>query len=138
MLVAAGRWNGFWRCGPTRARAGNRRNGPRATRHGQQYRLAAPFVRLNQTYFGAPVQGVAFSGQASFGRMLASGPAGLASSEVRHKPFPEGNEEGTEAAAVTSVGIVGASVPPANRPFVFLIRKQSSGAMLFVGQVMNP
>ena len=109
--------------------------------HGQQYRLAAPFVRLNQTYFGATVQGMAFSGQASFGRMLASSPAGLASSEVRHKPFPEGNEEGTEAAAVTLVGIVGASVPPVmqvNRPFVFLIRKQSSGAILFVGQVMNP
>ena len=73
--------------------------------------------------------------------MLASGPAGLASSEVRHKPFPEGNEEGPEAVAVTSVGIVGASVPPVmqvNRPFVFLIREQSSGAILFVGQVMNP
>lgn len=60
---------------------------------------------------------------------------------MRHKPFPEGNEEGTEAAAITSVGIVGASVPPVvqvNRPFVFLIRKQSSGAILFVRQVMNP
>ena len=62
-------------------------------------------------------------------------------SEVKHKTFVEVNEEGTEAAAVTSVGIGVTSVPQSfnvNRPFIFMIREQNSGAILFMGKVMNP
>ena len=51
------------------------------------------------------------------------------------------NEEGTEAAAVTAVGMKATSVGPsepirfiANRPFVFAIREASTGALLFIGQ----
>jgi serpin B len=53
----------------------------------------------------------------------------------------EVNEEGTEAAAATSVGISLTSMPPSvrvDRPFVFLIREKSSNAILFIGQLMNP
>ena len=85
--------------------------------------------------------GVAFSGQANFSRMLAGGPADLAITKVKHKTFLEVNEEGTEAAAVTAVGIGVTSAPPValvNRPFLFLIREKSSGAILFIGQVTNP
>jgi serine protease inhibitor len=85
--------------------------------------------------------GVAFSGQANFSRMLAGGPSGLAISEVRHKTFIDVSEEGTEAAAVTSVGIIVTSVPQptfVNRPFLFLIREKSTGTVLFIGQVTNP
>ena len=85
--------------------------------------------------------GVAFSGQADFGRMLAGPKLPLAITKVQHKTFLEVNEEGTEAAAVTAVGIGITSLPPVvqvNRPFVFLIREQSSGAILFIGRVMNP
>jgi len=85
--------------------------------------------------------GVAFGGQANFGRMLAGNSSGLAISEVKHKTFLEVNEEGTEAAAVTSVGIIVTNMPAAvqiNRPFIFLIREKASGAILFIGQITNP
>lgn len=83
----------------------------------------------------------AFSGQADFSGMLANSSQRLAISEVMHKTFVEVNEEGTEAAAATSVGIVLTSLPPSvrvDRPFVFLIREKSSNAILFIGQLMNP
>ncbi|MBD2721592.1 serpin family protein [Hymenobacter armeniacus] len=85
--------------------------------------------------------GVAFSGQANFGRMLAGGSSGLAISEVKHKTFLDVNEDGTEAAAVTSVGIVVTSLPQptfVDRPFLFLIREKSTGSILFMGQMTNP
>jgi serpin B len=65
-----------------------------------------------------------------------------------HQAFIEVNEEGTEAAAATAMtaGIpqcVGWSPPAipvfrADRPFVFLIRENHSGAILFMGRVMDP
>jgi len=52
------------------------------------------------------------------------------------------NEEGTEAAAATSVGIGFTSIGPTlvmvDRPFVFAIRERLSGTILFLGRVMNP
>lgn len=53
------------------------------------------------------------------------------------------DEVGTEAAAVTSVGVVVTSFPPtddkvlfkANRPFVYMIQEKSSGSILFMGAV---
>lgn len=84
--------------------------------------------------------GSAFS-NADFSRMLAGGGTGLAISSVKHKTFLEVNEEGTEAAAVTSVQIGTTSSLPqfvqVNRPFLFLIREKSSGAILFIGQITN-
>jgi serpin B len=60
--------------------------------------------------------------------------------EVKHKAFVDVNEEGTEAAAATSViGIT--SVGPSlvvNHPFLFVIRERLSGTILFMGRVMNP
>ncbi|GAB3580382.1 serpin family protein [Hymenobacter daeguensis] len=94
-------------------------------------------LRQSLTQLG---MGSAFT-NANFGRMLAGGGSGLAISSVKHKTFLEVNEEGTEAAAVTSVGIVVTSLPPVvqvNRPFLFLIREKSSGAILFIGQITNP
>lgn len=64
-------------------------------------------------------------------------------SEVKQKTFIEVNEEGSEAAAVTSVGIMRTSLAPdpfefkADRPFVFLIRGRESGPVLFMGIVRN-
>lgn len=66
---------------------------------------------------------------------------GLFISEVKHKTFIKVDEVGTEAAAVTSVGIGITSVPQTfsvNRPFVFVIREQNSGAILFMGKINNP
>jgi serpin B len=68
-------------------------------------------------------------------------------SEVFHKAWAEVNEEGTEAAAVTVVGMSAASLaerpppPPvfrADHPFIFLIRDTRSGSLLFVGRLADP
>ncbi|HEX8330241.1 MAG TPA: serpin family protein [Hymenobacter sp.] len=85
--------------------------------------------------------GVAFGGQANFSQMLANSASNLAISSVKHKTYIDVNEEGTEAAAVTSVGVVTTSLPPSvrvDRPFYFLIREKSSNAILFIGQLTNP
>lgn len=61
-------------------------------------------------------------------------------SEVMHKANITVNEEGSEAAAVTSVAVVD-SAPPSfmvNRPFVYLIRERISGTVLFMGMMNNP
>jgi len=65
--------------------------------------------------------------------------------EVIHKAFVEVNEEGTEAAAATAVVMVGAAPAPeeppvvrCDRPFLFLIRDTRSGAILFLGRLVNP
>ncbi len=65
---------------------------------------------------------------------------------VIHKAFVEVNEEGTEAAAATAVVINARSAmqpPPtpifrADHPFVFLIRDNHTGSILFMGRVTNP
>ncbi len=81
--------------------------------------------------------GIAFEG----GRADFTGinPAGdLFISRVKHKTFVEVNEEGTEAAAATSVEVGLTSVPPVmrvNRPFIFLIHERHSNTILFIGQV---
>lgn len=62
-------------------------------------------------------------------------------SEVKHKTFVDVNEQGTEAAAVTSVGIVVTSLPPSvrvNKPFVYVIREKHTDAILFIGKMENP
>jgi serpin B len=50
------------------------------------------------------------------------------------------NEEGTEAAAVTNVGIGVTSAPVrivfrVDRPYVFVIRERLSGTILFMGAI---
>jgi serpin B len=72
-----------------------------------------------------------------------NGKGGLFISDVFHKAFIEVNEEGTEAAAATAVGISAAIhfEPPifrADHPFIFIIKDNRSGSILFIGRVMNP
>jgi serpin B len=64
---------------------------------------------------------------------------------VKQKTFAEVNEEGTEAAAVTVVGVDLTFAGPtsdipffANRPFLYLIRERSTGAILFIGRMNDP
>lgn len=65
-------------------------------------------------------------------------------SAVLHKGFIEVNEEGTEAAAATAVVIGKRSAGPryptfrGDRPFVYLIRDNASGSILFMGRMMDP
>lgn len=85
---------------------------------------------------------VAFSeNQANFSKINADDQ--LYITKVKHKTFIDVNEEGTEAAAVTSVGIGTTSYSPepefhAIRPFLFFITEEDTGAILFAGKVENP
>jgi serine protease inhibitor len=83
--------------------------------------------------------GVAFSpGAADFTKMYA--PGGIWIDQVKHKSFVKVDEEGTEAAAATSVAMVDSAPMPivVDRPFVFLLREKLSGTILFMGKVMDP
>jgi serpin B len=64
---------------------------------------------------------------------------------VLHQAFVEVNEEGTEAAVATAVAMQKNSVMPieapvfrANHPFLFLIKENKTGDILFMGRVTNP
>lgn len=62
---------------------------------------------------------------------------------VQHKTFLEVNEEGTQAGGATSIGIGVTSVPEpqemkVNRPFFCVIQDSVSGAILFMGSIVNP
>jgi serpin B len=63
-------------------------------------------------------------------------------SAIFHKAFIEVNEEGTEAAAGTAVVLVKSIEFPvvfrADHPFIFIIKDNRSGSILFMGRVMNP
>jgi len=83
----------------------------------------------------------AFTNYADFSQMVKNG--GIKISEVKHKSFVLVNEEGTEAAAATSVGMVETAIMESvkmtvNRPFVFLIEDNDSGLILFIGEVNDP
>jgi len=82
---------------------------------------------------------------ADFSAMFAAPPPPhLHISEVAHKAVMRVDEEGTTAAAVTSVGGVTATIAiwefsmVVDRPFFCAIREQSSGAILFMGQIADP
>ena len=66
-------------------------------------------------------------------------------SNVLHKTYVNVDEEGTEAAAATAVEISYTAVfgpqninMKVNHPFIFAIREKNSGAILFIGKVVNP
>jgi len=84
--------------------------------------------------------GVAFDPRtADFTRMHA--PSELFITEVKHKTYVDVNEQGTEAAAVTSVGVGVTSVPASiqiDRPFLFALRENLSGTILFMGVIRHP
>ena len=68
----------------------------------------------------------------AFGRLFIS--------SVIHKTFVQVDEEGTEAAAVTSVHVMptgesSMQVFTVDRPFVFVIREKGTGVILFIGEI---
>ena len=85
----------------------------------------------------------AFSSSADFSGM--SGRRDLYISAVIHQAYVDVNEEGTEAAAATAVTMKLLSTMPAptpvfraDHPFVFVIRDNNTGSVLFVGRVVSP
>ncbi|MBC8346966.1 MAG: serpin family protein [Candidatus Marinimicrobia bacterium] len=85
---------------------------------------------------------IAFDGEnADFSRIMPLDISGnLYISEVKHKTYIKVDEEGTEAAAVTSVGIGITSGSPRiviDHPFVFAIRENHAGTILFLGKILK-
>jgi serpin B len=88
---------------------------------------------------------IAFNEKADFSRIHPPPPP-LLISEVEHKTYVKVDEEGTEAAAATSVSVIAMSVvaspPPfemvVDHPFFCAIAEQQSGAFLFGGVVTDP
>lgn len=86
--------------------------------------------------------GIAFANTADFSRMSGV-PAKI--DFVKQDTYISTDELGTEAAAVTTIGMIMTSLPVnpekvvfnANRPFLYLIQENSTGAILFMGAVKN-
>lgn len=80
-------------------------------------------------------------GQARFTRISRTQGDQLYIDFVKQKAFVDVNEVGTEAAAVTVVGVGVTSMPVPvriDRPFVFAIRERLSGTILFLGKIVEP
>ena len=77
---------------------------------------------------------------ADFDPMIENGMGEYFIKDSLHKTYIEIDEKGTEAAAVTSIGMAGSSLPPQpidvkfNEPFTFVIRDNISGEVLFLGE----
>jgi serpin B len=117
-------------------------------------RVFLPKFRLEARYDQLPVQlkemgvvnafkdprqpnGADFSGM--------NGATNLYISKVIHQTFVAVDEKGTEAAAATAVLMRDAGMPPASppefradHPFLFFIRENSTGSILFMGRLANP
>ncbi|HBB32746.1 MAG TPA: proteinase inhibitor I4 serpin [Cyanobacteria bacterium UBA8803] len=99
-------------------------------------------IQLNNVLSAMGME-LAFSDRADFSHMT---PASVTIDEVKHKTFVEVNEEGTEAAAVTSVTIVPTSIAISeepfrmvvDRPFFCAIRDNQTGTVLFMGSIREP
>ncbi len=81
-------------------------------------------------------------GNADFSGM--DGTKSLFIDAVIHQAFVKVDEEGTEAAAATAVGVGISSVGPprkifiADHPFIFIIQEKETGNILFMGRVTDP
>jgi serpin B len=70
--------------------------------------------------------------------------AQLAISEIVHRAVIDVTEEGTEAAAATAITMMTSSMPAhvepfvVDRPFLFYIADQATGAILFQGRISDP
>ena len=102
-----------------------------------KFDLVGPLMELGMTDM--------FDGSlADFSGMTGGTQKGLYVSKVVQKAFVEVNEEGTEAAAATAAVLSGRSRQPeperftCDRPFMFLIRDNLTGMILFSGHVTDP
>jgi serpin B len=101
-------------------------------------------ITLNETLKAMGMAEAFDPGRSDLGEMVDAGWLGanrLYISEVKHKTFVEVNEEGTEAAAATSVGMSVTSMPApfaVDRPFLTAIHDGATNTVLFLGIVLDP
>ena len=88
--------------------------------------------------------GIAFSGLADFSKIYDPAQVKVYISKAIHKTYIKVNEAGTEAAAVTVIGIGYTNSIPSlpvfklDHPFLYLIVEKQTGAVLFLGTVNDP
>lgn len=102
-----------------------------------KFKLAQKFS-LNDFLSKMGASEMFIAGKADFSGITADS---LYVSQVVHKAFIEVNEEGTEAATATGIGVNALSLTPmfnANHPFLFFIRHNDTGAILFMGRLLKP
>jgi serpin B len=109
-----------------------------------RFKVAAQFqLQEALSSLGMPL---AFSSRADFSAIASTAPP-LQLSAVIHKAFVEVNEKGTEAAAATAatMHLTSLQLPRepkavfrADHPFLFVVRDNATGSLLFVGRVVNP
>lgn len=87
--------------------------------------------------------GIIFDGDRASFQAMTSKPVAI--DQIKHKTFVEVNEEGTEAAGVTSVGVRTTSVMETkpfemivDRPFFCAIKDEETGTILFMGAIVDP
>lgn len=97
---------------------------------------------LNKTLQNMGIK-TAFTSAADFKGIAEMGP--LVLDQVKQKCYIDVSEKGTEAAAVTSVGVRLTSVRPetnvtmkVDRPYVFFIADRTNDNILFAGKIMRP
>jgi len=118
---------------------------------GEQVRLFLPKFKFADSFrLADKLKAMGMTDAFSMGKADFSGMTSMEKlfiSAVIHKAFVAVDEEGTEAAAATAVVMLGTGAPPrpkqpkvfkADHPFVFMIRHEGTGSMLFLGRVMNP
>ncbi|HEX6925766.1 MAG TPA: serpin family protein [Longimicrobiaceae bacterium] len=108
--------------------------------HLPRFRIAYE-QKLNDALKGLGMELAFVFRAADFSGMSATHGRLLYIDEVLQKSFVDVNEQGTEAAAATSVGVkIGSAPAPirVDRPFGFAIRERFSGTILFIGKVTDP
>ena len=115
-------------------------------------KLYLPKFKFNTDYdLVQPIKALgvkdAFSHTDSDFRSMGKRKGEMAITQIQHKAIIEVDEEGTKAVAVSASGLsdsVGPYKPPtfvlfkADRPFLFLIRDNKTGTILFMGRVADP
>jgi len=94
-------------------------------------------IELQDTLKALGMAGIFDFSKADFSAMTDDN---VAVDSVKHKTFVEVNEEGTEAAAVTSISLPRGSIfqMNVNRPFFCAIRDHTTGTILFMGTIVDP
>uniref|UniRef100_A0A8W8IEI2 Serpin domain-containing protein n=1 Tax=Magallana gigas TaxID=29159 RepID=A0A8W8IEI2_MAGGI len=107
-----------------------------------KFKLESSF-QLNKVLRGMGIIDI-FTQKADFGAMMENPQDKTLVSDVFHKAFVEVNEEGTEAAAITGHWKIPRCMPPepvvfkADHPFLFLIKENFTGTVLFIGRFLKP
>ena len=103
-----------------------------------KFKIAWGTVELNKPLMALGIRDAFIGGKADFSGM--DGTMNLFIDLVLHKAFVEVNEEGTEAAAATAVIMKkrAARIFRADHPFMFMIRDNATGSILFLGRVVDP